>query len=179
MGRFTWRCSVRLQRRYYQPEFQKSVRDNYQKNLDRGLQNIHRESLRDTLAEGKPGGLRTFKPPQKGLSAKNILKTQYMRKSYWLYLFPWIPAMLVAYFLWPKRNYRGGMSTEDEKEFLIVSHPGTVRDKNRYEQHLDNVSKMEDILNRAATKGGDPFDNEHWKRPKRPIKHDERSKPWI
>ena len=37
---------------------------------------------------------------------------------------------------------------------------------------------MDDILRRAATPGLDPFDNEHWKRGKRPTKEEE-DKDWI
>merc|ERR1739845_166180 len=96
----------------------------------------------------------------------NMLKSAYMRKSYNLYLLPWVFGLTFAYFYWPEPVRTGKI----DEEKIKISHPGLMEKVRRDHREHERVDMMVDILNRAATPGEDPFDNEHWKRPNRPMK---------
>ena len=73
------------------------------------------------LKERPSGPPESFTPPPVGVSMSNILRSTYMRKTYFIYLLPWIFSFTFAYLYWPRNPAPSRGRTDSFEQGEIVT----------------------------------------------------------
>ena len=72
------------------------------------------------LKERPSGPPESFTPPPQGVNMSNILRSTYMRKTYFVYMLPWLFSFTFAYLFWPRSSVPSKGRTDSFQQEIVT-----------------------------------------------------------